>query len=152
LAPAALDVLSIDTASRLRSVVARLTRRLKRTAAGELSLTQLSALVTIYRDGPLRLNELAAREGVSASTISRLLDTLERAGSLVKRSPDAGDARAAQVAVTARGIRVLEDLRRNRTRLIDAALGALDDDDRAAIHAALPALETLVALVEASSG
>jgi DNA-binding MarR family transcriptional regulator len=139
-----------DIATRLRTAVARLSRRLRRaTAVGELTLTQLSALGTLYRTGPLRLNELARREGISASTISRLVDSLEQSGALVERSPDPADARASQVAITAEGSAVLEDLRRNGTRLIDRALHALDSSERAAIHAALPALEKLVEWVEA---
>jgi hypothetical protein len=39
---------------------------------------------------------------------------------------------------------VLEDLRRNGTRLIDQALHSLDASERAAVYGALPALEKLV--------
>ena len=126
----------------------RLTRRLRQNAVGELTLPQLSALGTLYRTGPIRLNELASREGISASTISKLVDALER-GALVERSPEVGDGRASRVALTAAGTAVLEDLRRNGARLIDRALRALDAADRAAIRAALPALERLVDRVEA---
>jgi DNA-binding MarR family transcriptional regulator len=129
-------------------VTGRLTRRLRQNAAGELTLTQLSALATLYRTGPIRLNELASREGISASTISKLVDALER-GALVERSPEVGDGRASRVALTATGTAVLEDLRRNGARLIDRALRALGAADRAAIRAALPALERLVDRVEA---
>ncbi|MGH7685506.1 MAG: MarR family winged helix-turn-helix transcriptional regulator [Candidatus Dormibacteria bacterium] len=125
----------------------RLTRRLRQTASGELTLTQLSALATLYRTGPIRLKELARREGISASTISKLVDALER-GALVARYPEVGDGRASRVALTATGAAVLEDLRRNGARLIDRALHALDATDRAAIRAALPALERLVDWVE----
>jgi DNA-binding MarR family transcriptional regulator len=134
-------------AARLRAATARLTRRLRQSAAGELTLTQLSALGTLQISGPIRLNELASREGISASTISKLIDALERTG-FVERSPDAGDGRASRVAITAAGISVLEDLRRNGAQLIDRALRALDASDRAALTTALPALERLVSWVE----
>jgi DNA-binding MarR family transcriptional regulator len=136
------------SAARLRAATARLTRRLRQSATGELTLTQLSALGTLQASGPIRLNELASREGISASTISKLIDVLER-DAFVERSPDAGDGRASRVAITAAGIAVLEDLRRNGARLIDRALGALDASDRMALTAALPALERLVGWVEA---
>jgi DNA-binding MarR family transcriptional regulator len=136
------------SAARLRAATARLTRRLRQSAAGELTLTQLSALGTLQSAGPIRLNELANREGISASTISKLIDVLER-NAFVERSPDAGDGRASKVAITAAGIAVLDDLRRNGARLIDHALRALDDSDREAITSALPALERLVGWVEA---
>jgi DNA-binding MarR family transcriptional regulator len=136
------------SAARLRAATARLTRRLRQSATGELTLTQLSALGTLQASGPIRLNELASREGISASTISKLIDVLER-DAFVERSPDAGDGRASRVAITAAGIAVLEDLRRNGALLIDRALGALDASDRMALTAALPALERLVGWVEA---
>jgi DNA-binding MarR family transcriptional regulator len=136
------------SAARLRAATARLTRRLRQSAAGELTLTQLSALGTLQASGPIRLNDLASREGISASTISKLIDALER-NAFVERSPDAGDGRASRVAITAAGTAVLEDLRRNGARLIDRALRALDTSDRAALTTALPALERLVEWVEA---
>lgn len=137
-----------ETAPRLRTAVGRLTRRLRRTSTGELTQTQISTLVTLQGSGPLRLNELARCEGICASTISRLVDSLEQAGGLVARTPDACDARASQVALTGEGSAVLEDLRRNGTRLIDRALRSLDESERAAVDAALPALEKLVEAVE----
>ncbi len=146
--PASATASTAASAARLRAATARLTRRLRQSAPGELTLTQLSALGTLQTTGPIRLNELASREGISASTISKLIDVLER-NAFVERSPDAGDARASRVAITATGIAVLEDLRRNGARLIDRALRALDASDRVALTTALPALERLVGWVEA---
>ena len=146
--PASATTSTEASAARLRAATARLTRRLRQSAAGELTLTQLSALGTLQTTGPIRLNELASREGISASTISKLIDVLQR-NALVERSPDAGDGRASRVAITAAGIEVLEDLRHNGARLIDRALRALDASDRAALITALPALERLVGWVEA---
>ena len=147
--PASATASTAASAARLRAATARLTRRLRQSAAGELALTQLSALGTLQTTGPIRLNELASREGISASTISKLIDALER-NALVERSPDAGDGRASRVAITAAGTAVLEDLRRNGARLIDRALRALDASDRVALTSALPALERLVGWVDAN--
>jgi len=133
----------------MRTAVARLSRRLRRTAAGELTPTQVSALVTLHRCGPLRLNELANREGISASTISRLVDSLEQDAALVLRTADARDARASQVAITPGGRAVLEDLQRNGAQLIDRALRSLPASERAAIVTALPAFESLAEAIEA---
>jgi DNA-binding MarR family transcriptional regulator len=129
-------------AARLRMAVARLSRQLRRPGVGELTESQLSALATIHRYMPLRLCDLATREGVSASTLSRLVDHLEECG-MVSRVRDPSDARSSQVSVTAEGACFLEDLRRNGTALIHRALQSLEDDERAAVLAALPALENL---------
>ncbi|HEY7927821.1 MAG TPA: MarR family transcriptional regulator [Candidatus Dormibacteraeota bacterium] len=136
-----------EAAARLRLAVARLSRRLRRPGLGELSQSQLSALATVARCMPVRLGDLATREGVSASTLSRLVDSLvER--NMVIRVRDADDARSSQVSATPDGMAFLEDLRRNGTTLIYGALRSLRDTDRAAVLAALPALEKLADRVE----
>jgi DNA-binding MarR family transcriptional regulator len=91
---------------------------------------------------PVRLGDLATREGVSASTLSRLVDSLVESGMVIRvRDPD--DARSSQVSATADGVAFLDDLRRNGTTLIFGALRSLADTDRDAVLAALPALEKL---------
>ena len=129
-------------AARLRTAVARLTRRLRRPGLGELTPSQLSALATISRWMPVRLCDVAAREGVSASTLSRLVDQLEERG-MVTRVRDSRDARSSQASVTPEGARLLDDLRRNGTTLILHALRSLSGADRSAVLTALPALERL---------
>ncbi len=91
---------------------------------------------------PVRLGDLAVREGVSASTLSRLVDSLVERG-MVARTRDPDDARSSQVSVTADGAAFLDDLRRNGTTLIYGALRSLGDADRAAVLAAISALERL---------
>jgi DNA-binding MarR family transcriptional regulator len=131
-----------DAAARLRLALGRLGRRLRRPGLGELSQSQLSALSTVSRCMPVRLGDLATREGVSASTLSRLVDSLVERG-MVVRTRDPGDARSSHVSATADGLAFLEDLRRNGTTLIYGALQSLAESDRAAVLAALPALENL---------
>jgi DNA-binding MarR family transcriptional regulator len=142
---------SDSDAARLRLAVARLTRRLRRPGLGELTPSQLSALATISQRMPVRLCDLAAREGVSASTLSRLVDQLEERG-MVRRVRDSRDARSSQVSVTAEGARLLEDLRRNGANLILHALQSLPDAERSAVLAALPALERLADQAENTEG
>jgi DNA-binding MarR family transcriptional regulator len=136
-----------SAAARLRRAVARLSRRLRRPGLGELTQSQLSALATVSWCMPVRLGDLATREGVSASTLSRLVDSLVERGMVIRvRDPD--DARSSLVSATADGLAFLEDLRRNGTTLIDAGLRSLGDMDRAAVLAALPALERLADAAE----
>ena len=136
-----------EAAARLRMVVARLSRRLRRPGLGELTQSQLSALVTIQQLMPVRLGDLALREGVSASTLSRVVDQLEGSG-MVERSRDPSDARSSQLSITPEGASFLDDLRRNGTDIVDRALGSLATPERDALHKALPALERLAELTE----
>jgi DNA-binding MarR family transcriptional regulator len=137
-----------ETAARLRMAVARLSRRLRRPGLGELTQSQLSALVTIQQYMPLRLGDLATREGVSASTLSRVVDRLEAFG-MVVRTPDPCDARSSHLSVTPDGSAFLEDLRRNGTTLVHCALQSLSPPERTALLTALPALEKLADMTEA---
>src|ERR1700743_3314022 len=96
--------------TRLRVAIARLSRRLRRHEIAGLTPTQLAALSTVERSGPLRLGDLAAAEGIAPSTLTRLVSVLEEYG-YVKRDADPNDARASTLAITLKGHGVLEDLR-----------------------------------------
>jgi DNA-binding MarR family transcriptional regulator len=132
-----------ELATRARLVVLRLARRLRRTADGGLTATQLSALATIEIKGPLRLGDLATHEGIAPPTVSRLVDHLEGAG-LVRRQTDARDGRSFLVALTPAGEALLAELRSTGTKLLEAAMARLDEDDQAALVAAVPLLERLL--------
>src|SRR5215471_7409036 len=56
---------TVIDAARLRVAIARLSRRLRRHVLAGLTPTQLSALATVERAGPLRLGDLAAAEGIA---------------------------------------------------------------------------------------
>ena len=132
---------AIDVA-RLRVAIARLSRRLRRHELAGLTPTQLSALATVERIGPLRLGDLAAAEGIAPSTLTRLVTALEERGYL-KRDPVPGDARAAAVAIAPAGHEALELIRQQSNILLADSLRALTGDQLAALAEALPALEQL---------
>jgi DNA-binding MarR family transcriptional regulator len=140
-APGAPGAPDIDVA-RLRAAIMRLSRRLRKHDLAELTPTQLSALATVARDGPLRLGDLAAAERIAPSTLTRLVSALEERGYLA-RGPVPGDARASQVSVTEDGTLVLLRIKRETTALLTDSLLTLPPDQLAALSAALPALEHL---------
>ena len=131
----------IDVA-RLRVALARLSRRLRRHEIAGLTPTQLAALATVGKEGPMRLGDLAAVEGIAPSTLTRLVTALEEAG-YVRRSADASDARASMLAITPHGLEVLERIRSESTLVLAASLQLLTPEQRAALAAALPVLEQL---------
>jgi DNA-binding MarR family transcriptional regulator len=120
----------------------RLSRRLRRHEVADLTPTQLSALATVSRDGPLRLGDLAAAERIAPSTLTRLVSALEERG-FVERSPVPGDARAWLISVTALGTVMLDRVRQETTSLLAENLLTLPADQLTALAAALPALEHL---------
>ena len=132
---------AVDVA-RLRVAIARLSRRLRRHELAGLTPTQLSALATVERAGPLRLGDLAAAEGIAPSTLTRLVTALEERG-YVDRGPVPGDARASTLAITPTGHTVLERIRQESTTVLADSLRTLTGGQLAALAAALPALEQL---------
>jgi DNA-binding MarR family transcriptional regulator len=120
-----------------------LVRRL--TPQGDLSLTAVSTLRTLERQGPHRLSELAAREGVTQPAMTQLVSRLERDG-LAQRCADPGDGRVVVVRIADAGRELLLARREARAQKLYELLSSLPPADRAAIVAALPALNRLADL------
>jgi DNA-binding MarR family transcriptional regulator len=145
--PAASPLLDVDTATRLRVAIGRLSRRLRVAAAGTeagLTPTRISVLLTVDRDGPILISDLAERESLNPTMLSRAISKLVQDGTL-ERVCDDRDRRAAWVNVTAGGHRLAERTRRERTDALNQALTGLDADSRQLLERALPALEGLAA-------
>jgi DNA-binding MarR family transcriptional regulator len=129
--------------ARLRIAIARVSRRLRPTAAaGSLTTTEVDLLVAIDRHGPLRLSDLAGFAGLNPTMLSRLIPKLEVAG-LMRRLVAEGDRRVCRVEITAKGRRLLERIRSERNDSLSCLLGDLDDGDRTTLAAAVPVLEAL---------
>jgi DNA-binding MarR family transcriptional regulator len=131
-----------DAASRLRLVIARLARQLRQQTLGELTLTQWSALASVETHEPLRIGDLAEREGVSPATATRVVAALEERG-LVGRTADPADGRSWRMSLTDAGRRELARMRRVRTARLAQRLAALDPADVRRLVDLLPVLEAL---------
>lgn len=143
--PATQTPLDIETTARLRAVIGRLSRRLRPTAASVaagLTPTKISILLTVVREGPIRLSDLSDSEGVNPTQLSRTVVHLVEAG-LIERAADERDRRAAWVKPTPAGRRLAERIRRERTDALKVALGGLEPRERDQIIGALDALEHL---------
>ena len=128
--------------TRLRVALARLSRWLRRHELAGLTPTQLAALATIGKTGPMRLGDLAAAEGIAPSTLTRLVTALEDSG-YVRRLADPSDARASTLTITPHGQDALQRIRAETTLMLTASLDLLTPDQRSALAAALPVLERL---------
>jgi len=89
------------------------------------------------------VTDLAAAELVSQPTMTVLVNRLEQDG-LVRKTRDAEDARAVLVEITEVGRAQLTEVRAGRAAVLQARLDRLDDEARAALAAALPALDQLL--------
>src|SRR5262245_18655458 len=130
-------------ADRLHLAALHLLRRLRaEDEALGVSPPRLSALSVVVSAGPIGIGALAAAEGVSAPTMTRLVDGLERDG-YVRRFPDPDDARGVLVRPTARGRRLLTEGRARRVRVLADALRDLSPDERIAVGRGTELIERL---------
>jgi DNA-binding MarR family transcriptional regulator len=141
--PARRGVPTSGLPARLRLVVTRLARRLRQHGETAASPTQLAALATIERDGPLTLGDLAAVERVQPPTITAAVGRLEARG-LVRRGTDLRDRRVARVEITPPGRRLLEQSRSRKTAYLEARLAALTSDERDTLERAAAILERVL--------
>src|SRR5205807_7198176 len=131
-------------ASRLRLAVMRLARILRQKAQDQITPSQLSALVSVERDGPVTLGQLAALESVQPPTMTRIVVALEEQG-LVLREADPADRRIARVHVTTAGRKLLERNRSRKTAYLASRMRGLSPEEREVLERAAGLLERMTA-------
>ena len=99
-------------------------------------------LATLERSGPRRLTALAVQEGVTQPAMTQLISRLEESG-LVRREPSQDDGRVVLVTITEQGLATLAHRRSARAKRLAGIIAQLSPDHRAALCAALPALDAL---------
>jgi DNA-binding MarR family transcriptional regulator len=109
-----------------------------------MSTTAMTTLDTLSFAGPLRVTELAEREGVTQPAMTGLLNRLETAG-LISRAADPSDGRAALIVITGAGRSFVDEARDARARILSDHIDRLAGADQEALAAALPALHRLTA-------
>ena len=118
-------------------------RRLRQEAGTDLSPSQVSALATIERHGPLAPSELAERERIKRPTATRILARLVEAG-LVERVPDPADGRSVIVSASSEGLVLVRRLRQRKTAYLARRMRDLPAEDRAVLARAAAVLETVL--------
>lgn len=134
----------VEVAGRLRFGVTRLARLMRQQADAGLTPTQLAALATIDRCGPLPIGALAVAEQIRAPTATKIVDKLQDAG-YVTRSDDPEDRRVKRVGLSAVGRAHLVEVRARKTAWLTTRLGDLQPDELQALADALDVLDRLAA-------
>ena len=139
-----------DLAGDLQQVLSKLFNVMRRRveipkdaeAGADLTLAQLSILLTLLDRGPIRMTELAAHERVRTPTTTVAIRRLEKLG-LVKRSRDPSDLRAVLVNVTPRGLVQHREALEARRQVLVAMMAKLTPEDIESISKAIAPLEKL---------
>jgi DNA-binding MarR family transcriptional regulator len=132
-----------DLVESLRLTVGRLARRLRQQAQGQITASQLSALASIGRLGPITLGHLASVERLRPPTVTRIVANLEESG-LVARTTDASDRRVSRVQLTATGRELLETTRTRKDAYLATRLATLGKADLDVLRDATAVLERLL--------
>jgi DNA-binding MarR family transcriptional regulator len=136
-----------DIANRLRPILLGLNRHLRReTHALGLTSSQVTLLSVIRNNPGIGVNELAARDGISAPSMSGHIDRLEAGGFVERLRAETGDRRRVGLTITRAGTRVLDDVKKRRTAWLSRRLEALSPEELDRVDAALDALAHLAEL------
>ena len=137
-----------DAAARLANdlslAVLRLARQLRfRRPDSPVSLSQLSALATLAKEGPMTPGALAVRERVRPPSMTRVVASLAELGFVDRRGhPD--DGRQVLVSVSTSGAELIEVERRASREWLQQRLAALTPDERETLGRAAELMMVIV--------
>lgn len=128
----------------LRVAVGRIARRLRQAhEVGDVTLSEVSVLARLDRDGPNTPAALAELERIRPQAMGTTLSEMEGRG-LVRREPDAVDGRKVLVSVTTAGRKMLSERRSASAERITHALAEeFTTVERRKLLAVLPLLDRL---------
>jgi DNA-binding MarR family transcriptional regulator len=144
---------SEDLASGLVSVIGPLRRLLRRRVQDDwpvepLPPAQVDLVRLVHQQPGIGVADAAARLRLAPNTVSTLVRQLGEAD-LLRRERDPHDGRSARLSLTPAAEARLAAWRARRAAAARVGLDALSDDDRAALAAAVPALERLIEQLDA---
>ncbi len=134
-----------ELAGELSLAVVRLTRHLRgRRTDSQISLTQLSVLATLHRDGAMTPGALAARERVQPPSMTRVIASLTDLG-LVAREPHPTDGRQIIVSLSPAGRALIADEASAREAWMTDQLSHLTPEQLEVLSRAVTIMKQIVA-------
>jgi DNA-binding MarR family transcriptional regulator len=132
-----------ELASALRLSLLRAARRLRSQRVNtSATLSQLSALATVGKCGPLSAGEVAAIERVQPPSMTKILASLEGAG-WVERAAHPDDRRQSIISITADGRALLEAETRARDEWLSRRLVDFSEAELQILRDAVAVLDRL---------
>ncbi|MEO5834232.1 MAG: MarR family transcriptional regulator [Nakamurella sp.] len=130
-------------AAELRYALNRLNRRLRTQQLGDdLTISQLSALDVLRREGPLSAGDLASREHVQPPSMTRIVAALQRLG-MIERRDNPDDGRQVLVDLTDWGATRADAEGAARERWLALQIDLLTPDEKAVLRQAAELLNHL---------
>ncbi|MFG2882003.1 MarR family winged helix-turn-helix transcriptional regulator [Streptomyces sp. NPDC048297] len=134
-----------DLADALVRIQRLVRRRLRSGLTGpRLRGAEVELLRLVESRSGVRISDAARALHLAGNSVSTLVNQLVRDGYLI-RETDPADRRAARLLLTDAARKRLADWKRRRAELVGRHVALLDESDREALRAALPALRKLAA-------
>ena len=95
---------------------------------GTIKPAYLGVLLALWNEDGLKANELGKRAGLEPSTMTGLLDRMERDG-VLKRKPDPNDRRANRIHLTREGFNAEVSATKVVSNTLEKVLNTIDDKD-----------------------
>jgi DNA-binding MarR family transcriptional regulator len=134
----------VRLASDLSLAVMRLSRQLRfRRPESPVTLSQLSALATLVKDGAMTPGALAVKERVRPPSMTRVIASLVELG-LVVRTSHPADGRQVLVEVSKAGAELVDSERQASQEWLRSRLATLDSDARGILLRAADLMTVLV--------
>lgn len=135
----------MEAANRILHTYLRVSRRMSEELRGQigkrnLTFPQTMALALLHEEGPMPISSLASATGSANSTISGVVDRLERAG-LIRRVRSEQDRRVIYVATTEKFEQLYTETASNVLGSFSSLIGKLSADELAQVEAGLQILE-----------
>ncbi len=109
----------------------------------QFSQAQVSILMLLNEQGPLRVNQIAAAEAIRMPTASNAVNQLEMQG-LVTRIRDVNDRRGVRVDLTPKGRKQLIEQTKERSENLARMMESLTEEELAGLDELSPILEALL--------
>lgn len=134
------DVAPDALAGELRPRFLRISQAMRReTQRLDVTITQ-GAVLSLLRGGPLSVGELARAEGIRPPSMTQIVNRMVESGWVARTGPA---VRGTRVRITEPGHAVWAEANDERVRLLAERAAALTAEERALLHAAVPALDKL---------
>jgi DNA-binding MarR family transcriptional regulator len=137
--------LASTLATEIRAVFGKVKRRLRDHGVGnELTLSQISVILQLEKDGPATVSSLSRAEGMRPQSMSAVVESLQQAG-LVRGAPDPNDGRQTLMSLTPKCLKWLHEGRAARQDWLTATIAQkLSPKEQKKLQKALELLTRLV--------
>lgn len=108
-------------------------------SAFDITPAQFDALVELVRGGEMTMGDLCDRLSLASSTMTDLIDRMERVG-FVQRTRDASDRRVVRVHAEEKGQAIIDGVLRTRAAYLASVLAQMPEETRSAVAEAIRAL------------